>query len=79
LGLVNGFDIGGKADATRSGWRHLTTAILKFKTNPCYTYDQLIEAYSEGEQMVGGVPFRQQAPSAAAPSATASDAGAKHQ
>ena len=60
FGVMSGFDIGGKADATRSGWRHLTTAILKFKNDPCYTYDKLIDAYSEGEAMVGNVPFHPQ-------------------
>ena len=60
FGVMSGFDIGGKADATRSGWRHLTTAILKFKNDPCYTSDKLIDAYSEGEAMVGNVPFHPQ-------------------
>jgi hypothetical protein len=60
FGVMSGFDIGGKADATRSGWRHLTTAILKFKNDPCYSYDQLIDAYSEGEALVGNVPFHTQ-------------------
>jgi hypothetical protein len=72
FGLVNGFDIGGKADATRNAWRHLTTAILKFKTDPSYTYEELIRAYSEGEAMVGGVPLRMQ-PSPAPPSTPGSD------
>jgi hypothetical protein len=78
FGVMSGFDIGGKADATRSGWRHLTTAILKFKNNPCYTYDQLIEAYSEGEALVGNVPFHTQG-SVSNPSSLVPDVSVKHE
>lgn len=78
FGVVSGFDIGGKADATRSGWRHLTTAILKYKNNPCYTLDKLIDAYSEGEALVGNVPFHPQG-SVSNPSLPVPDARVKHE
>ena len=72
------FDVGGKADAARSGWRHLTTAILKFKNEPSFTCDQLITAYSEGEDIVGNVQFRTQGSAASAPHAEG-DGPDKHQ
>lgn len=58
FGILNGFDIGGKADSARRGWRHLTAAVLRFETDPCFTYAELIEAYAQGEDMVGNVAFR---------------------
>ena len=65
FGVVSAFDVSGKADSTRNGWRHLNAAILKFQTDPCFSYDALIAAYSEGEAMVGNVPFRPQGADAA--------------
>ena len=62
IAILSAFDVGAKADSTRRGWRHLTAAILRFKTDPNFTEQQLIDAYSEGEAMVGDVPFRQQRP-----------------
>jgi hypothetical protein len=60
FGVLSAFDIGGKADAARTGWRHLNTAILKYQNNPKYTIDNLIDAYSDGEAMVGNVRFQAQ-------------------
>jgi hypothetical protein len=78
FGVLSGFDIGGKADRTRDAWRHLTTAVLKFKNDPYYTYDKLIEAYSEGEALVGNVPFNRQSPVSNA-SGLPPDVGSKHE
>lgn len=59
IGILAAFDIGGKANATRRAWRHLNTAILRYRSVPTSTLDSLIDSYSQAEEMVGGVNFRQ--------------------
>jgi hypothetical protein len=77
FGVLGAFDVGGKADSARNGWRHLNVAILKFQNDPCYTKDDLIEAYSEGETLLGNVSFNSQG-GASAPSSPP-DANHKHE
>lgn len=58
IGILTAFDIGSKANSTRRAWRHVTTAILKYQSDPSYEVQKLIDAYAEAEVMVGDVQFR---------------------
>jgi hypothetical protein len=57
IGTLTAFNIAGKADSTRRAWRHVSAAILKFRTDPSFTIAALIRAYEDAEVMIGDVPF----------------------
>lgn len=57
IGTLTAFNVAGKADSTRRAWRHVTTAILKFRADPSFTIADLIRAYEDAEIMIGDVPF----------------------
>lgn len=59
IGVLAAFDIGGKANATRLACRLLHRAILRYQCVPASTIDNLIDSYSQAQDMVGGVTFRQ--------------------
>src|SRR5262245_1505017 len=56
-GLLTAFNIGGKADALRRAWRHVTAAILRYEAGTHGGILDLIKAYEEAEVIVGDVPF----------------------
>src|SRR5690242_6650779 len=45
IGLVNGINLGDKANRFRRGWRKLNTAILKYENEENYLMAQLIKEY----------------------------------
>jgi hypothetical protein len=57
--VVQSFDIGSKANATRQACRHLNTAILRYLYVPASSLDNLIDSNSQAQGMIGGVTFRQ--------------------
>jgi hypothetical protein len=59
IGLLAAFDIGSKANATRQACRHLNRAILRYLHLPESSLDDLIDSYSQAQDMVGGVTYRQ--------------------
>ncbi|PYV98837.1 MAG: hypothetical protein DMG89_09940 [Acidobacteria bacterium] len=62
IGLLAAFDIGGKANATRQACRHLNRAILRYLYLPASSLDNLIDSYSQAQDMVGNVTYRQLQP-----------------
>ena len=56
--VVQSFDIGGKANATRQACRVLNTAILRHLYVPASSLDNLIDSNSQAQDMIGGVTFR---------------------
>ena len=59
-GLLTAFNVGGKADALRRAWRHVTAAILRYEAVLNANVLDLIKAYEEAEVIVGDVPFHGQ-------------------
>jgi hypothetical protein len=59
VGVLAAFDIGGKANATRQAYRHLNRAILRYRYLPASSLDNLIDSYSQAQNIVGGVTYRQ--------------------
>jgi hypothetical protein len=59
IGILAAFDIGGKANATRKACRYLNRAILRYLYVPASSLDNLIDSYSQAQEMVGEVTFRQ--------------------
>lgn len=59
IGMLAAFDISGKANATRQACRLLRRAILRYRYVDGSSLDKLIESYSQAQELVGGVSFRQ--------------------
>jgi len=57
IGTLSAFNIGGKADSMRRAWRHVTLAVIRFRSEPNFSIADLTKAYDTGEQLVGDVPF----------------------
>lgn len=55
VGLLNGFDIGSKANRMRRAWRKLNSAILRFEGISCNGIEEVITAYEEAEMIIGDV------------------------
>lgn len=55
VGLLNGFDVGSKANRMIKAWRKLNVAILKYEGNSNLTMNELIKAYEESEIIIGDV------------------------
>lgn len=52
-GLLTSLRVGDKARDVRNGWRHMEAALLRYQNSPEFTADQLIDAYVEGERLLG--------------------------
>ncbi|MCA8974825.1 MAG: hypothetical protein KDC98_08885 [Planctomycetes bacterium] len=57
LALLTSFRVGQKAGDLRAGWRHLSVALMRFRSQPDYTVADLITAYGEAETMLGDVQY----------------------
>lgn len=55
IGLLNGFDIGSKANRMIRAWRKLNTAIFRYEGSSDATIEELIKAYEEAEIIIGDV------------------------
>lgn len=56
LALIGAFNLQGKTSNARNAWRHLNSALYRYKSNSIQI-DQLINAYEEGERILGSVEF----------------------
>lgn len=54
-GIISAFDIGDKANRTRQAWRKLNTAVLRYQEQQDFTMKELIDVYSDAEDIVGDV------------------------
>ena len=59
VGILTAFDVGGKANATRHAYRYLNRAILRYRYIPASSLDNLLDSYSQAQDIVGGVNYRQ--------------------
>lgn len=55
VGVLNGFDIGSKANRMRRAWRKLNAAVLRYEGIPGQGIENVIKAYEEGEIIIGDV------------------------
>lgn len=54
-GIIATFDLGNKANRTREAWRLLNVAVLRYQREPDFTMRELLDAYYDGEETIGGV------------------------
>lgn len=57
IGVITAFDLPAKATGVREGWRHLNVALMRYHAGE-YSLTEVIDAYSEGERMLGNVSYR---------------------
>jgi len=57
LALMARFNLNRKVADIWNGWRHLNTALMKFKTVEAFTAENLIDAYYEAERMLGNATY----------------------
>ena len=58
ISLLTAFNLGAKSNNTRNAWRRLNAAIMKFNEN-LVSKSAVIEAFEQGESLIGGVSFSQ--------------------
>lgn len=58
ISLLTAFNLGAKSNNTRNAWRRLNAAIMKFNEN-LVSKSTVIEAFEQGESLIGGVSFSQ--------------------
>jgi hypothetical protein len=58
ISLLTAFNLGAKSNNTRNAWRRLNAAIMKFNEN-LVNKSTVIEAFEQGESLIGGVSFSQ--------------------
>jgi len=56
ISLLTAFNLGAKSNNTRNAWRRLKAAIMKFNEN-LVIKSAVIEAFEQGESLIGGVSF----------------------
>ena len=59
VGILTAFDVGGKANATRQAHRLLSLAVLRYLYLEASSLDSLLDSYSQAQEVVGGVTYRQ--------------------
>lgn len=55
VAVISGFNIGKRAANYRTAWRHLNVACMRYGQLKTFTEKQLIEAYEEGERIIGNI------------------------
>ena len=58
IALFTAFNLGAKSNNTRNAWRLLNTAVLRFNQG-ILKKDEVINAYENGEALIGGISFSQ--------------------
>jgi hypothetical protein len=58
IGLMTAFDLGTKSNNMMDAWRHLAFTVMKFNNDLC-DKQAVIDAYNEGEKLIGDVTFQQ--------------------
>lgn len=53
--ILSAFDLGDKANRTRTAWRYMNTAIIKYQEGVDTSKKDLIDAYDEAEKIIGDV------------------------
>jgi hypothetical protein len=61
IGLMTAFDLGTKSNNMMNAWRQLNAAAIKFDSGLCEKKD-VVNAYIEGEKLIGNVTFQQHTP-----------------
>jgi hypothetical protein len=59
IGLMTAFDLGTKSNNMMNAWRHLNASVIKFNNGEC-DKKYVIDAYIQGEKLIGNVTFQQQ-------------------
>ncbi len=57
VGLISHFNVGRKVSDAWTAWRHLNAALMKYRMIPTFTEENLIEAYSEAERILGNASY----------------------
>ena len=58
IALFTAFNLGAKSNNTRNAWRLLNTSVLRFNQG-ILEKDEVINAYENGEALIGGISFNQ--------------------
>lgn len=58
VALFTAFNLGAKSNNTRNAWRPLNTSVLRFNQG-ILEKDEVINAYENGEALIGGISFNQ--------------------